>query len=287
MSDTLVITGSGGQLGRYLAEVAGRQGRRVRAYSSAQWDITAVTGTPQLNAGDVVVNCAAFTNVDAAEDDAQRAFAVNATGPGLVAQACAAAGARLIHISTDYVFGAGSSQRPYEPGDPTAPCNLYGRSKLAGEQEVLAALPTATVVRTSWVYTGVRSDFVAVMAAKAAAGEAVDVVADQIGSPTYVGDLVAALLSIVDKGVSVPVVHAGGAGEGSRFEQARAVYAALGADVDLVRPARTADVPRRAVRPSYSALGLVESVAAGMTPLRPWRDGLAEALGQRPIPSTP
>ena len=274
-------------MGRYLADVAGRQNRPVRAYPSAQWDITAPATFPALDAGDIVVNCAAVTNVDAAEDDAERAFTVNATGAGLVAAACARAGARLIHISTDYVFGAAAQTRPYEPSDPTAPCNTYGRSKLAGEQEVLAALPTATVVRTSWVYTGVRSDFVAVMAGKAVAGESVDVVADQVGSPTYVGDLVTALFSIIDGAVAAPILHAGGAGAGSRFEQARAVYAELGADVELVRPARTADVPRRAMRPSYSALGLRESVAAGMMPLRPWRDGLAEGLGRRPIPSTP
>jgi dTDP-4-dehydrorhamnose reductase len=287
VSHRIVITGAGGQVGRFLARSAARQDRDVVAFTSAEWDITDPAAARRVAEGGhldgaVVVNCAAYTNVDAAEADEARAYAVNATGAGHVAQACARVGAQLIHISTDYVysgdFGA-AAPRPYEPGDPTGPHSVYGRSKLAGEDAVLEVLPGATVVRTAWVYTGSSgTDFAAVMARKARAGEPVDVVDDQTGSPTYVGDLVGALLRIADAGVSAPVVHAANTGGASRFDQARAVYAAVGADLNLVRPVGSAAHPRPAPRPGYSVLGARLSQAAGLPPLRPWADALAHAL---------
>jgi dTDP-4-dehydrorhamnose reductase len=285
VSQRIIITGAGGQVGRLLAERAAQQGRTMLAMTSAQWDITDAAAAPPLHDGDVVVNCAAFTNVDAAEENQAAAFAVNATGAGNVAGACARAGARLVHISTDYVFSGdfgAEPPRPYEPDDPTEPVSSYGRSKLAGEHAVHAALPSATVVRTAWVYTGGDgNDFVAVMARKARSGATVNVVDDQTGAPTYARDLVTALLQIADNGVSAPVVHAANAGQASRFDQARAVYAALGVDEDLVRPVATEAYPRPAARPSYSALGSRLSTAAGLAPLRTWEEALTAALSSR------
>jgi dTDP-4-dehydrorhamnose reductase len=285
----IVITGAGGQVGRFLAGLAEQRGHEVARYTSAQWDITdPLAADPVLGGAGghdvVVVNCAAFTAVDAAEKDPDRAHAVNATGAANVAHACARVSAPLIHISTDYVFSGDfeGRPRPYEPGDETGPRSVYGRSKLAGELEVLAAWAEATVVRTAWVYTGTAggSDFVSLMRAKAAAGEAVDVVADQIGSPTYVGDLCAALLEIAEGEVREPVLHAANSGPASRFDQARAVYAAVGADPELVRPVGTDAHPRPAPRPGYSALGGALTAHVGLTPLRPWQEALAEALSR-------
>jgi dTDP-4-dehydrorhamnose reductase len=278
-----VITGAGGQVGSFLAAEAARQGRDVLALTSAQWDITDPAAAERIVApGDVVVNCAAYTNVDGAESDQATAHAVNAEGPGYIARACAAAGARLIHISTDYVFSGdfgGSPPRPYEPGDETDPRSVYGRTKLAGEQAVLAALPQATVVRSAWIYTGgAGKDFVAVMRRLAAGDRTVEVVDDQTGSPTYTGDLVAALLEVADGRVHAPVVHAANAGAVNRFEQARAVFACVGADPARVCPVSSADNPRPAPRPSYSVLSGRVSEQAGLSPLRPWRDALTEAL---------
>src|SRR6185295_3958867 len=183
-----------------------------------------------IQSGDVVINCAAYTRVDAAEDDQERAHAVNALGPENVAQACARVGANLIHISTDYVF-SGAQHRPYEINDETGPLGVYGRTKLAGELMVLAAMPDAHIVRTSWIYQGADgSDFAAVMRRLAAGDGDVDVVADQVGSPTYVGDLVGALLQVADGAIREPVLHAANVGEASRFDQARAVFEAVGAD---------------------------------------------------------
>jgi dTDP-4-dehydrorhamnose reductase len=279
----IVITGAGGQLGGFLAAEAAREGRDVRAFTSAQWDTTDPAAAERIIApGDVVVNCAAYTNVDGAESDQATAHAVNAAGPGYIARACERVGARLIHISTDYVFSGdfgGLEPRPYEPGDQTDPLSVYGRTKLAGEQAVLAALPQATVVRTAWLYTGGDGkDFVAVMRRLAAGDRTVEVVDDQTGSPSYVGDLVGALLQVVDGHVHAQVVHAANEGAVSRFEQARAVFAGVGADPERVRPVSSLDNPRPAPRPRYSALSSRVSEQAGLTPLRPWRDALAVAL---------
>jgi dTDP-4-dehydrorhamnose reductase len=277
----IVITGAGGQVGSFLAAEAGRLGLDVLAMTSSQWDITdAAAGGHVVQPGDVVVNCAAFTAVDAAETEPERAEAVNATGAGNVARACAKAGARMIHISTDYVFSGAfdGAPRPYDIGDATGPLSVYGTTKLAGERAVHAVLPAATVVRTSWVYTGAGSDFVATMRRLAAGAEPVDMVADQFGSPTYTGDLVRALLEIAASTTAPPLLHVANGGAGSRFEQAQAVFEGVGADPERVRPVTTGAVPRPATRPPYSALSGRAAVAAGLTPLRPWREALAEAL---------
>ncbi len=277
-----MITGAGGQVGRFLAQEAGRRGLDVLALTSAQWDITDADAAERfVGAGDVVVNCAAYTAVDAAETEAERAHAVNAVGPGNVARACAKAGARMIHISTDYVFSGAfdGAPRPYDVDDATGPLSVYGKTKLAGEHAVHAALPNAHVVRTSWVYTGVGSDFVGAMRRLAAGDEPVSVVVDQIGSPTYVADLVAALLrGRRGAPTAPPLLHVANEGAASRFEQARAVFEGVGADPERVQPAATEDVPRPAARPPYSALSGRAATAAGLTPLRPWREALAAAL---------
>ncbi len=277
-----MITGAGGLVGRVLAGQARGQGRDVLALTSSECDITdALAAERFISADDVVVNCAAVTKVDAAEAEPDRARAVNVGGAENVAHACARAGASLIHLSTDYVFSGvfDGEPRPYDIDDATGPLSVYGRTKLAGEFAILAAKPDAHIVRTSWVYEGADgSDFAAGIRRAAVGGGSVDVVADQIGSPTYVGDLCAALLEIADGAISEPVLHAANSGGASRFEQAQAIFAELGEDPDRVRPVGTDRHPRPAPRPSYSVLSPVKSAAAGLTPLRPWREALAEAL---------
>lgn len=279
VAQRLVITGAGGQVGRFLTREADKRGYDVRPLSRREYDITdAAAAHRHIRGGDVVVNCAALTNVDAAEKDPGAAEAINAVGPGNIARACAKLGARLVHVSTDYVF-SGNSQNPYDVGDAPGPLSVYGRTKLDGERAVHAALPDAHVVRTSWVYTGVTgSDFVAVMRKLAASDRNLDVVDDQTGSPTYAKDLADALLEVVAGGVGGPILHAVNAGSASRYEQARAVFAGVGADPDRVRPVSTAQYPRPARRPVCAVLSMTESIRAGLTPLRPWREALAEAL---------
>jgi len=269
-------------VGRTLAARARQQGREVLALKSAEWDITDPAAAERfIGAGDVVINCAAYTQVDTAEEEPKRAHAVNAHGPENVAHACAHAGADLIHISTDYVF-SGTARRPYEIDDETGPLSVYGRTKLAGELLALAAMPNAHIVRTAWIYEGADGkDFAAVMRRLAAGDGEVEVVADQVGSPTYVGDLVDALLQLVDDGsIREPVLHAANEGAVSRFEQAQAVFEAVGADPARVRPVGTDRHPRPAPRPAYSALSARRSAEAGLTPLRPWREALTAAIAQ-------
>ena len=267
MVHRIVITGAGGQVGRFLAQEAGRQGLDVLALTSAQWDITDAGAAEGLvEPGDVVVNCAAFTAVDAAETEPDRAHAVNAVGPGNVARACAKVGARMIHMSTDYVFSGAfdGTPRPYDIDDATGPLSVYGKTKLAGEHEVHAALPNGHVVRTSWVYTGVGSDFVGAIRRLAVGDEPVSVVVDQIGSPTYVADLVAALLQVADRTTAPPLLHVANEGAASRFEQARAVFSGIGADPERVQPA----VHRgcAAARTTSAVFGAVRSRRDGCRP---------------------
>ena len=273
------MTGAGGQVGGLLAVAAARRGYAVSALSRTDLVITDPSAVDRhVQDADVVVNCAAFTNVDAAESEPDVAHAINAVGPGYLARACARVGARLVHISSDYVF-SGELRRPYEVSDATGPLSVYGRSKLDGELAVHAELPEAHVVRTSWVYTGGSgADFVAVMRKLAAGDRVIDVVADQTGSPTYAADLVGALLEVAAGEVRAPLLHVANSGAVSRFEQARAVFEAEGADPERVRPVDTDAMPRPAHRPVFSALAMAESVRAGLTPLRPWRDALDAAL---------
>lgn len=199
-----------------------------------------------------------------------------------MARACAAAGARLIHISTDYVFGGDTDRgpgRPYELDDPADPVNVYGASKLDGERAVAEALPTATVVRTSWVYTGGSgNDFVAVMAARRRQARPSTSSTTRSARPPTPATWWPRCCRSSTSGRRRRCCIAGNGGEASRFDQARAVYAAVGADPDLVRPVGSGAHPRPAARPSYSALAHGQSEWAGLRPLPPWRDAVARAL---------
>ncbi|WP_213577277.1 dTDP-4-dehydrorhamnose reductase [Rhodococcus sp. USK13] len=275
----ILVTGARGQLGRHLVRYAEAAGIAVRGVGSDELDITdrgAVDA--QVESGSVVINCAAYTAVDAAESDEATALAVNERGPANLAAACARAGARLVHVSTDYVF-AGQADTPYEVDSPTGPATAYGRTKLAGERAVHAALPTAHVVRTAWVYSGAGSDFVATMLRLERERDTIDVVNDQVGSPTFAGDLAAALLELVLRtDVTVPVLHATNAGKASWYDLARAVFEEAGADPERVRPCSSAQFVRPAPRPAFSVLSQNAWVGAGLTPMRPWRDALRAAL---------
>jgi dTDP-4-dehydrorhamnose reductase len=185
---------------------------------------------------------------------------------------------------------SGDQRRPYEIDDETGPLSVYGRTKLSGELLVLAAMPDAHIVRSAWIYEGADGkDFAAVMRRLAAGDGEVEVVADQVGSPTYVGDLVEALLQLADDGsIREPVLHAANDGAVSRYEQAQAVFEAVGADPGRVRPVSSDRHPRPAPRPAYSALSARRSTEAGLNPLRPWREAMAAALASTgPLPSTP
>ena len=283
----ILLLGKNGQVGWELQRSLSLLGDLVACDFDSPGELKADFSQPESLAPlvrrerpDVIVNAAAHTAVDKAESEPELAQALNATAPGVLAREAATLGAWLVHYSTDYVFD-GSGDAPRDEDAPTAPLSVYGRTKLAGELAVLAAQPEATVVRTSWVYTGGSgSDFVAAMRRVAATEDTVDVADDQIGSPTYVKDLAGALFEAGDARIREPVLHAANDGAVSRFQQARAVFEALGADPERVRRASAAQSPKPARRPVYSALSMTMSAQAGLTPLRPWRAALAEALAQ-------
>ena len=229
-----LVTGAGGQLGSHLVALLGPS---AIGLARADLDITsadAVAAAVREHRPDVVVNAAAYTAVDAAESDPDAAAAVNTDGPAHLAAALAVAGGHLVHVSTDYVFD-GTSSRPYEPDDPTGPRTVYGRTKLAGEQAVLSALPSAHVVRSAWVYGGPGPNFVDTMLRLERERPSVDVVSDQVGSPTWVHDLAAALIALGGSNAAPGVLHYVNSGTASWNDLAREVFRLAGADPERVR----------------------------------------------------
>lgn len=276
----ILVTGAGGQLGRQILDLASGGDREDRAIGvgSAELDVTDASAVAEaIEPSMIVINCAAYTAVDAAEIDIDRATAVNSDGPRNLARACAEMGARLVHVSTDYIFD-GTGTRPYEPDDAPAPRSVYGRTKLAGERAVLAELPTANVVRTAWVYTGTGTDFVSTMLRLERERDVITVVDDQIGSPTYSRDLAAGLLELAASPVRGSVLHSTNAGTASWFDLARAVFAGVGADPERVRPCSSSEYVRPAPRPAFSVLSGAAWERAGLEPLRGWREALEDAL---------
>jgi len=273
-----VVTGAGGQLGADLLRVLADSSDEVVGLARAELDITDPDAVADAVEGaDVVVNAAAWTDVDGAETAEPAAFRVNAAAPGLFAAACALTDATLVHVSTDYVF-AGTGTRPYQEDDPVAPRSAYGRSKAAGESAVLASRAPSYVVRTAWVYGQTGGNFVKTMARLCRERETVDVVDDQRGSPTWSRDLATGLVALARSGVEPGIYHCTNAGETTWCGLARAVFTELGADPARVRPTSTDRFPRPAPRPAYSVLSAQKWRGAGLLPLPPWRDALAAAF---------
>jgi dTDP-4-dehydrorhamnose reductase len=272
-----LVTGAGGMLGADLRRVL--DGRDVTALRRGDLDITDAAAVREAVAGhDVVINAAAYTNVDAAESDEAAAFAVNATGAGNVAAAAAALGARLVHISTDYVFD-GTGTRPYAEDAPRSPLGAYGRSKAAGEEQVMRH-PEAYLVRTAWLYGEHGSNFARTMLRLAGERDTVSVVTDQIGQPTWSRDLAAAIVRLLDGQAPFGIYHGTNAGEGSWFDFARAIFEESGLDPERVLPTDSAAFVRPAPRPAYSVLGHAAWATARLPAPRPWQDALHAAIAE-------
>ncbi|GAA2726078.1 dTDP-4-dehydrorhamnose reductase [Cellulomonas aerilata] len=265
-----LVTGASGMLGQDVVAQLGARGDVVTAAGRADLDVTDAAAVHDLVAGhDVVVNCAAYTAVDAAEEHEADAFAANAVGPALVARAARAAGARLVHVSTDYVFD-GSAASPYPEDAPIAPRSAYGRTKAAGEWAVRAETADHLIVRTAWLYGAGGGCFPKTIARVAAERGGLDVVADQTGQPTWTADLAALLLRLVDAAAPAGTYHGTASGEVTWHEFARAVVAAAGMEPGIVRPTTSESFVRPAPRPAYSVLGHGTLAAAGVEPIGPW-----------------
>jgi dTDP-4-dehydrorhamnose reductase len=260
----LLVTGAGGQLGRALAETFADED--VLALTHADWDVA--LPAPPLPPLDLVLHAAAWTDVDGAEDDPQRAAAVNVGG---VAHA-AALGAPLVAFSTDYVFD-GRASSPYVESDGPSPLSAYGRSKLHGEA---AAGEGAWIVRSSWLFGPTGRNFVRTMLELGAERDEVAVVDDQRGCPTYVGHLAGAVRALVDGRLPSGVWHLAADGDCTWADLAEAVFEEAGLDC-AVRRIATAELGRPAPRPAYSVL---RSERPGAPPLPHWRDGVRECLAR-------
>jgi dTDP-4-dehydrorhamnose reductase len=271
-----LVVGGRGMLGTDLVERLGGSGEPVTAVGSAELDIRDADACAAAVRGfAVVVNCAAWTAVDDAEQAEADAFAVNAVGAANLARAAARQGARLVHISTDYVFD-GAASAPYAEDAPPAPRSAYGRTKAAGEWAVRAEHGDALVVRTAWLYGRHGRCFPRTIAGALTQRDVLDVVADQVGQPTWTVDVARLVLRLVESGAT-GTFHATASGRATWCEFAREVVASAGRSPELVTPVGSAEFARPAPRPAFSVLGHDALVAAGIEPIGDWRARWREA----------
>lgn len=281
-----LVTGAGGLLGRHLAKRLNTDsafGDEVVALRRAELDITdpnAVAAAFEHHRPDIVVNCAAYTRVEQAEAEETEALRINGEGPRILAAACARSRARLLHVSTDYVF-SGRARTPYPEGHPPDPQTAYGRSKLAGERAVASLLPvTGTVVRTAWLYGTRGRGFVKAMVDRALHHDEAVAVDDQWGQPTWADDAAGLLVVLGRSGRAHGIFHATDSGAATRLELAREIFRTLGADPGLVRRAAPGAFVGPAPRADYTVLGHDRWSEIGAPPPRPWKQALHQALSE-------
>ena len=274
----ILITGANGQLGWELQRTFASH--ELMSMDLPIFDLTKPSCEEQVSSAqpDVVIHAAAYTNVDSAERQPDLAMAVNAQGTEWVARGAAQAKARLIYISTDYVFD-GLKRTPYLEGDRANPLNLYGKSKLEGERRALLHCPNALVVRTSWLYGAHGKNFVKTMMRLAKEQPELRVVADQRGCPTYAADLAEALVQVLTLDLR-GIVHATGAGDCTWYELASAIVSAMERQTP-VHPITTGEAGRRAARPGYSVLANFVLKQSGIT-LPHWRNSLVQFVKNTP-----
>lgn len=286
----ILVTGGGGLLGRTLAALSAPD-RPIVAVGRSELDVTdaeSIARMLELHRPTAVVNAAALTDVDGCERDPHAAMRANALGPGMLAEACTSSGARLVHVSTDFVFD-GTKREPYTIDDAPNPISVYGRSKLEGERAVLAAQPDALVVRTSWLFGVGGKNFASRIFEYASATTRLKGIVDMRSLPTYAPDLAGRILELVELNAS-GTFHCCNSGEPATwFDVARAALDDAGrSDVELI-PVTVAELGLPAPRPAFSAMRCLRSEALGLASMRPWRDAVrafaAEAaIGPGPAP---
>jgi dTDP-4-dehydrorhamnose reductase len=277
-----LIAGANGQLGRCLQKTLDSRGIDFVALSRADLDVTNIGQVEELvnsTKPDVVVNAAAYTNVEQAEIDSDEAFKVNQAGAANLAIASRSANAKLVHFSTDYVF-AGNGNSPWQTNDLTEPLSIYGKSKLAGEAEILNEYPEKSlIIRTAWLYSPYGKNFYKTMLTKALnSDERVRVVNDQQGQPTNAFDLAELTVNAVTKNVAPGVFHGTNAGLCSWFEFAKYIFEIAGADPARVSPVLSSEFATKVQRPKYSVLDNQKWPEFGIASLGPWKDSVHKAL---------
>lgn len=273
----VLVTGAGGMLGRDVSIALSRR-HQVTALGRKELDIT--TGRALSIIQDLrphlVVNCAAYTDVDGCEQNPALAYAVNARGVGNLALACRKIGATLLQFSTDYVF-SGKNKHPYPESHPPDPINVYGKSKLAGEQQLRRLLDRYYIVRTSWLFGTGGPNFVSTVLYLAASRGKLAVVRDQLGSPTYTADLAAAAVKLVES-QAYGTYHITNSSWCSRYQLARDAIQMAGLKGVEIEPIITARLGRPAKRPAFSVLANQKWLSLGNAPLRHYKKALADYL---------
>lgn len=289
MSKTILVTGAGGQLGQCLKQCEAEWPQFNFIFADrAQLDIANKAMTEayfnKIAPVDYCLNCAAYTAVDKAESEPKRAFAINRDGVVYVAEACRKQGAVLFHFSTDYVYD-GNANRPLKEEDPVQPVGVYAQSKLEGERRALQINPLTAIIRTSWVYSEFGNNFLKTMLRLGRERGEVGVVFDQVGTPTYAGDLARTVLTIIDavesgkysRDLLSGIYHYSNEGVASWYDFAEAIFELAGMSVK-VRPIETKDFPTPAARPAFSVLNKAKIKTAFGLEIAHWRAGAKEVL---------
>ena len=279
----ILITGANGQLGNEMRRLGARSSDNYIFTDIAELDITdkdAVDSFVMLNNVDVIVNCAAYTNVEKAEDDEATADKINHRAAEILAQTAKKCGATLIHVSTDYVFD-GRRNTPYTEDEPTSPLGAYGRTKLAGETAIAESGCKYIIIRTAWLYSEFGNNFVKTMLRLTSEREGINVVSDQIGSPTYAGDLGSAIFDIIEHRKfegNEGTYHFTDEGVCSWYDLAYETASIAGNKGCIINPCRTWEYPTKASRPSYSVLDKSKFKATFGFDIPYWRESLAKCI---------
>lgn len=277
----ILVTGANGQLGNEMRALSAENQQHTYFFTDVQeLDICNEQAVHAFVAGnqiDVIVNCAAYTAVDKAEDNAELCDMLNHIAPGYLAAAAEACGAAMIQVSTDYVFD-GTAHIPYTEDVPTCPASVYGSTKLAGEQKVMELCSRAMIIRTAWLYSIYGNNFVKTMIRLGREREALGVVFDQIGTPTYANDLARAIFAAINQGVVPGIYHFSNEGVCSWYDFTVAIHRMAGITSCKVSPLHTDEYPAKAPRPQYSVLDKTKIKKTFGIEIRHWEKSLAECI---------
>lgn len=278
----ILVTGCNGQLGNEMQLLAKENTQYEYFFTDVQeLDITdeqAVEKFVADNAIDCIVNCAAYTAVDKAESNEEFCNVLNNIAPGYLAKAVEKNGGSMIQVSTDYVFD-GTNHTPYIETEPTCPDSVYGRTKLAGEQNVMVHCSNAMIIRTAWLYSTFGNNFVKTMMRLGKEKPELGVIFDQIGTPTYARDLAAAIFTAINKGIVAGIYHFSNEGTVSWYDFTKAIHRIAGITTCHVRPLHTAEYPTPANRPHYSVLDKTKIKQTYDMEIPHWEDSLHECIG--------
>lgn len=279
----ILVTGANGQLGNEMQVLARENLQHTYFFTDVQeldiCDEQAVYAYVSEHKIDIIVNCAAYTAVDKAEDNVELCDKLNNIAPGYLARAAQANGAAMIQVSTDYVFD-GTAHIPYTEEEPTWPASVYGSTKLAGEQNVMDHCEKAMVIRTAWLYSIYGNNFVKTMIRLGQERDSLGVIFDQIGTPTYANDLAQAIFAAINKGVVRGIYHFSDEGVCSWYDFTIAIHRLAGIASCKVKPLHTADYPAKAPRPHYSVLDKTKIKDTFGIEIPHWEESLKRCINQ-------